>query len=105
MKRQVSLSALFGGWSFGNGWQRDLEHRWCAGGCGLSLDWFQPEFLAVYPNPMCQPCGMKRDHLATTEALEADRQWAELHVIRSEVPWISTLNPKFIPPVLHEASE
>lgn len=81
---------FFGGWSFGNGWQRGLEHRWCAGGCGLSLDWFQPEFLAVHPNPMCPPCGMKRD--ATAE-LESDRRWAEVHVLRSEVPWVTTMPP------------
>ena len=93
---------LLGGWTLGNGWQRGLEHRWCAGDCGLSLDWFQEEFLRAYPNPMCPPCGGKRDHLASVreaEAVEAERQWAELHVVRSEVPYITTLNPKFIPPI------
>ena len=110
------MAGIFG-WSFGNSWQRGLEHRWCAGGCGMSLDWFQEAFLRAYPNPMCQPCGMERDaRVAALElenerreaaAIEADRQWAELHVVRTEVPCVTMLPANVVPlrPVLEEANE
>lgn len=115
------MAGIFG-WSFGNSWQRGLEHRWCAGdGCRRDLDWFQPEFLAKYPQPMCGSCAAAKRTAELEVAAEANTRWAEAHVaplpgepplvvsqiLRGEVPWVTTLPPNVVPirPVLEEVGE
>jgi hypothetical protein len=57
-------------------WRVGLTHIRCA--CGRSLDWMQPEFLAVHPEPVCWTCpaveppGLKVVR-ATAEVLSAKR--------------------------------
>lgn len=98
------IPRTFFGWTFGNSWQRGLIHIWCTT-CGRDLDWAQQAFVDRHPNPMCGSCTGLRELDHQRDAREAERRWAETHVIRSEVPWVTTLNPGFIPPVLHEAGE
>lgn len=74
--------ALFG-WTLGNSWQHGLVHIWCADlSCRRDLDWVTEQFHTLHPAAMCGPCAARRD------AREDERQWAEAHIIRSEVPGV-----------------
>lgn len=66
-------------------WRIGLTHIWCTG-CGRDLDWAQPEFLRLHPDPVCARCPIPAEAAVPMDRPEPTLIRAEAEVIRLQRP-------------------